>query len=63
MRNRPETFFKGTGKSMSLLPEFKHYRRQRESRLLPDSRVVWLLQVVGAVVLGCGIAALIVWWR
>ena len=48
---------------MSPLPEFKHYRRQRESWLLPDSRVVWMLQVVGAVVLGCGIAALIVWWR
>ena len=48
---------------MSPIPEFKHYRRQRESWLRPDSRVVWLLQVVGAVVLGFGIAALIVWWR
>ena len=46
----------------------KHYRRPRESWLLPDSRVVWLLQLVGAVVgamvLGWGLAALIVmWWR
>ena len=48
---------------MSPLPELKHYRRPRESWLLPDSRVEWFLQILGAVLLGFGIAALLVWWR
>ena len=48
---------------MSPLPDFKHYRRPRESWLLPDSRAAWFLQVLGAVAAGFCAAALTVWWR
>ena len=47
---------------MSPLPELKHYRRPRESWLLPDSRAAWFLQVLGAVLSGLALAALSVWW-
>ena len=46
----------------------KRRRAVERSWLLPDSRVVWLLQLVGAVVLGGGlgwglVALILMWWR
>ena len=37
---------------MSPFVDLKHYRRPRESWLLPDSRATWFLQLLGAIALG-----------
>ena len=48
---------------MSPFVDYKHYRRSRDPqfRLLPDSRLMWLCQLVAAVLVGYFLAAAVVW--
>lgn len=52
-------------KKESELSPFVDYRRRRaveRSWMLPDSRAALFLQVLAAVGVGLGVAALVVWW-